>query len=221
MTGELKRGALIVFEGGDKCGKTTHCAKLLDALRKDNKKVEMIKFPARESPTGHLINKYLGEKLDFEAHAAHLLFAANRWENMPEMKKKLNDGITLIVDRYSYSGVAYSLAKQVEGMDFDWCWQSEVGLLCPDAVLLLTTKSAAAVKRPRLKSLERFEEDVSFQDRVQENYKLMRDSTWTEIDTSRDIDEVHADVKEIVKGFLKNSMPILRILKNIQVKSSP
>lgn len=29
------------------------------------------------------------------------------------MKKKLSDGITLIVDRYSYSGVAYSMAKQV------------------------------------------------------------------------------------------------------------
>lgn len=29
------------------------------------------------------------------------------------MKEKLNEGVTLIVDRYSYSGVAFSVAKGV------------------------------------------------------------------------------------------------------------
>lgn len=34
------------------------------------------------------------------------------------MENKLRDGITLIVDRYSYSGVAFSAAK---GLDIEWC----------------------------------------------------------------------------------------------------
>lgn len=34
------------------------------------------------------------------------------------MESKLMSGTTLIVDRYSYSGVAFSSAK---GLDFEWC----------------------------------------------------------------------------------------------------
>ena len=34
------------------------------------------------------------------------------------MESKLREGITLLVDRYSYSGVAFSAAK---GLDLDWC----------------------------------------------------------------------------------------------------
>jgi thymidylate kinase len=34
------------------------------------------------------------------------------------METKLKSGTTLIVDRYSYSGVAFSSAK---GLDIDWC----------------------------------------------------------------------------------------------------
>ena len=34
------------------------------------------------------------------------------------MESKLKSGTTIIVDRYSYSGVAFSSAK---GLDFDWC----------------------------------------------------------------------------------------------------
>lgn len=39
------RGAMIVVEGGDKCGKTTHCTKLVEALKQEGKKVEIVKFP--------------------------------------------------------------------------------------------------------------------------------------------------------------------------------
>lgn len=34
------------------------------------------------------------------------------------MESKLKSGTTLVVDRYSYSGVAFSSAK---GLDIEWC----------------------------------------------------------------------------------------------------
>lgn len=34
------------------------------------------------------------------------------------MESRLRDGTTLVVDRYSYSGVAFSAAK---GLDVEWC----------------------------------------------------------------------------------------------------
>lgn len=63
---------------------------------------------------------------------------------MKNMEKLLRDGVTLIVDRYSYSGVAFSAAK---GLDLEWCKAPETGLLKPDLVLLLTMKASAIAKR--------------------------------------------------------------------------
>lgn len=43
------------------------------------------------------------------------------------MESKLLSGTTLIVDRYSYSGVAFSAAK---GLDIEWCKVSFVPFGC-------------------------------------------------------------------------------------------
>jgi thymidylate kinase len=37
------------------------------------------------------------------------------------MERKLKEGITLIVDRYSFSGLAFTAAKELPGLDLDWC----------------------------------------------------------------------------------------------------
>ncbi|XP_020519402.1 thymidylate kinase-like [Amborella trichopoda] len=50
------------------------------------------------------------------------------------MEHKLRAGTTLIVDRYSYSGVAFSAAK---GLDLEWSKAPEMGLLAPDLVVYL------------------------------------------------------------------------------------
>lgn len=41
----LRRGALIVFEGCDRVGKTTQIQKLAETLIKNEKKVKVFKFP--------------------------------------------------------------------------------------------------------------------------------------------------------------------------------
>lgn len=83
-------------------------------------------------------------KREFNDETIHLLFTLNRWEAKTNMEKMLSEGTTLIVDRYSYSGVAFSTAK---GMDLEWCKAPEAGLLKPDLVLLLTMTAAAISKR--------------------------------------------------------------------------
>jgi len=44
-----------------------------------------------------------------------------RWEKRALMEEKLKAGVTLVVDRYSYSGVAFTAAKKSPGLDLDWC----------------------------------------------------------------------------------------------------
>lgn len=49
--------------------------------------------------------------MKYPDEAIHLIFAANRWEMRDQILSDLKSGITLICDRYAFSGVAYSAAK--------------------------------------------------------------------------------------------------------------
>ncbi|CAF90553.1 unnamed protein product [Tetraodon nigroviridis] len=97
-----KRGALIVLEGVDKAGKTTQCKKLVQALQERGQPAEMMRFPDRTTAIGQLISAYLENKSELTDQTVHLLFAANRWEMVPLIKKKLQQGTTLVVDRYAF-----------------------------------------------------------------------------------------------------------------------
>lgn len=108
----LRRGALIVFEGCDRVGKTTQIQKLADSLCSDHP-VKVFKFPDRSTVIGKLIDEFLQKKKSLDDHVVHLLFSANRWECIEEIKKQVEAGTTVLVDRYVYSGVAYSSAKEV------------------------------------------------------------------------------------------------------------
>lgn len=111
--GLIKRGALIVIEGVDRSGKSTQCKKLVQSLEKMNIKSKLINFPDRSTTTGKLIDEYLKNKeCKLPDEAIHLLFTANRWENLEKMKSLLNEGVTLVVDRYSYSGIVFSAVKK-------------------------------------------------------------------------------------------------------------
>lgn len=111
--GLIKRGALIVIEGVDRSGKSTQCKNLVQSLEKMNIKSKLITFPDRTTSTGKLIDEYLRNKeCNLSDEAIHLLFTANRWENLDKMKALLFEGVTLVVDRYSYSGIVFSAVKK-------------------------------------------------------------------------------------------------------------
>ena len=76
--------------------------------------------------------------------AVHLLFSVNRWEMKAEILKDLEAGITLICDRYAFSGVAYSAAK---GLDFEWCKNIDKGLIQPDITFYIDIDPVKAQER--------------------------------------------------------------------------
>ncbi|OEH74944.1 thymidylate kinase [Cyclospora cayetanensis] len=102
------RGALLVFEGIDRSGKSSQAKLLYERLVKEGVKAKLLGFPDRSTPVGKLISAALAGKSKPPPQVLHLLFAANRWELQPQMNQWLNDGFVLIVDRYSFSGLAYS-----------------------------------------------------------------------------------------------------------------
>jgi len=43
------------------------------------------------------------------------------------MEATLRAGTTLVVDRYAYSGVAFTAAKALPGLDLEWCKARPIG----------------------------------------------------------------------------------------------
>ncbi|KAK4409986.1 Thymidylate kinase [Sesamum angolense] len=89
------------------------------------------------------------------------------------MESKLKSGTTLIIDRYSFSGVAFSSAK---GLDVEWC------------------KKAA--ERGGYGG-ERYEQ-LEFQKRVAQSYKMLCDATWKIVDATLPFEDVEKQLREIV-----------------------
>lgn len=193
----MKRGCFLCLEGIDHSGKTTQAELLQSALISRGVDARVLRFPDRSSATatGALLDGYLRLGSSVEDHVAHLLFSANRWEKASEIRSLLSRGTTLIVDRYSYSGVAYTAAKGA-GFTVDWCLAPERGLPKPDLVMFLSLPVELAVERGSSKEKERYERK-EFLERVRQIYErdlLRKDDGWVVVDASRGKESVLDDL---------------------------
>lgn len=188
------KGAFIVFEGVDRSGKTTQACRLVEYLNDTGRPSVLMKFPDRSTPIGGLINSYLRNEVEMCDETIHLLFAANRWEMRTVLLKHLEDGMTVVADRYSHSGVAFSVSK---GMEVGWCTDSDRGLPSPDVVLYMNVSNTQTRNGW---GNERYE-TAEFQDRVRETFALLREPSWRDIDASAGVDEVETRVREIVDAL--------------------
>ena len=140
---------LIVLEGLDGAGKSTQVSLLKEYLLQRCGSLEYIHFPRYQAPVyGDLISRFL--RGDFGSNeAVHpqlvaLLFAEDRHGAGPGIKKALEEGKTVLLDRYVYSNIAYQCSKLPEGPERDalrdWIFNTEYGnfeLPQPDLNLFL------------------------------------------------------------------------------------
>ncbi|XP_020592001.1 thymidylate kinase isoform X2 [Phalaenopsis equestris] len=187
-----KRGALIVLEGLDRCGKTTQCGRLVSFLEGNGLPVEAWRFPDRNTDTGRMISSYLTNNSELDDQTIHLLFSANRWEKRSLMENKLRNGTTLVVDRYSYSGVSFSAAK---GLNVKWCKAPEKGLIAPDLVVFLDILPEEAARRGNY-GFERYEQ-LEFQKNVAHYYRILNDATWKVIDASLPLELIENQIQKL------------------------
>jgi dTMP kinase len=204
---ELKRrGAFILFEGADRCGKSTHSRKLLEYFEARQIPAQRFAFPNRSSMTGKLLDEYLQGGRDIEPHVVHLMFSANRWECATEMTTLLESGVTLVVDRYAYSGIAYSVAKKA--IPLAWACQADVGLPAPDVIFYLSAPFEELQQREGFGS-ERFDTQ-EFQTTVQHVFANLRHrepdpSLWRVIETCGSMEETHQRIVEIA-GSIRDTV---------------
>ena len=120
------KGKIIVIEGTDCSGKETQSKLLVERLKQDGAKVATISFPMYDTPSGrivgaclqgkpHMCHEYLKVNHSFfpegggevDSLAALCYYAADRRYNLPIINKYLNEGYTLIIDRYVSTNMAH------------------------------------------------------------------------------------------------------------------
>ena len=182
------KGILVCFEGLDCSGKTTLIEKLLEILNFDEVPCVSFSFPNHRGPAWNVIQSYQREFIDMDPHAAHLLYSANRWGLQEEITKYLDAGYMVLLDRYFYSGIAYSCGYG--GIDLTWACNVESGLLCPDIVFYLDTNKE--VRQSRFNTLnanDRFD-TMKTQDKVEAVYKKLITDSWTIVDGNMEQDAI-------------------------------
>ena len=140
---------LIVLEGLDGAGKSTQVKKLKEYLQQRCGALEYIHFPRYDAPVyGELISRFLrgdfGSNETVHPQLVALLFAEDRHGASPVIRKSLQEGKTVLLDRYVYSNIAYQCAKLSDKEQRkqlrDWIFHTEYGafqLPVPDLNLFL------------------------------------------------------------------------------------
>jgi len=124
------KGKIITIEGTDCSGKETQSKILCERLKQDGVDVYRDSFPMYDTPTGKIVGgPYLGKehigKPLFEEGASNvdykvaaLYFAADRRYNyINKLKKILDEGKTLILDRYVESNMAHQGGKLLNNQE--------------------------------------------------------------------------------------------------------
>jgi dTMP kinase len=197
-------GRLIVFEGGEACGKSTQAARLakaLDAL--------LTREPGGtavgEQIRGLLLDPAVG-KVDARAEA--LMVAGARAQHVAEViKPALKLGRDVVCDRYTGSSLAYQgYGRGLPLAEVRWLSEWATGGLWPDLVILLEVSESESAERLRATGVDpdRLEaEGDEFHRRVSEGYRALAaaDPTWVVVDGSGSIDEVEKRVAIAVADY--------------------
>ncbi len=140
---------LIVIEGLDGSGKSTQVSMLREHLKQEYGHCHYIHFPRYDSPVyGELISRFL--RGDFGAidqvhpQLVALIYAEDRHRAVPDMRKAIDTGLPVLLDRYVYSNIAYQCAKISDSVEKEslrkWIVDTEYGdfgLPVPDVNLFL------------------------------------------------------------------------------------
>lgn len=160
----------------------------------------------RSSTIGKLIDAYLKGESRQEDHVIHLLFSANRWEAAAQIKLDIANGVTIVIDRYYYSGIVYSAAKHRSDLSLEWARRPEVGLPQPDVWFFLKIAPKDASARGGF-GKEKYE-NQAMQERVEEMFRRLSETSdgadMRTIDAGSKLNEVEDAIWGVVQKTLED-----------------
>ena len=169
----MKKNFFIAFEGLDGSGKSTQIKPLADKLKEQGFKVYTTAEPTN-SRIGLMIKDIFRHKMEADDRTIAALYAADRLEHVLNKRdgilKKLEEGYTVITDRYYFSSYAYHGTH----MDIDWVIEINsltADLLRPDLNIFIDVPVGVCVTRlSHGRSIEELYENEENLNKVREKY---------------------------------------------------
>jgi len=225
-------GKIIVIAGTDYSGKETQTKNLLKNLRKEGHPSDSISFPRYDTPTGRIVGgPYLGKPeigpcwfLDgsnsVDPKVASLYYAADRRAALPEMRRILDSGKHLVLDRYVSANMGHQGGKIEDSVGrrevYNFLDQLEyelLGLPRPDETffLYMPFQVAMELKRSRDQKPDGHESNPDHLRNAERAYlELVDYYDWCKIDCAPDgtIGSLRS-VDEIGKELLQRILSLL------------
>jgi dTMP kinase len=207
----------IVIEGLDGSGKSTQINLLLKYLEERGTQHKYLHFPRTDHGYyGNLVARFLrgdlGPLESVHPYLVALIYAGNRYDSRDAIRAWLDDGITVVADRYVVSNIAFQCAKMQGEEDrrelWDWILEFEYEyhrIPRPDINVFLdvpfdfTQRKLTAGRNGEDREYlggkpDIHEQDLEFQKRVRDVYLELASSDPTVhiVDCSGDGDEMLA-----------------------------
>ncbi len=197
------KGWFIVFEGVDGSGKSTQI-ELLSMKLRDQGVDHVLEREPSDGGIGRFIRDYAeaGDRY-LQPESEALLFTADRFEHSKRIEQTLEQGTTVVCDRYYHSTLAYQGAA---GVDVAWLRDLQKFALKPDLVLLLDVDPTKSLMRVSGRTLTVFE-NRDYLSRVRELYLGFAGAGEMRlVDTGHPVDEVEAEVERLVEELIGVSL---------------
>ena len=127
------------------------------------------------------------------------LYSFNFFVLRNRITKLLNEGVNVVLDRYAYSGVAFSAAK---GLSQPWCISSDVGLPEPDVVFFLDIPPVAVASRSNF-GVERYER-TDFLERVRDEFLVLRNEKFCVVDATQPVEMMHTYIMQTAEEVISS-----------------
>lgn len=215
-------GLLIVFEGSEGAGKSTHVRRLTGLLERAGRDVVAVREPGG-TPLGDEIRRLLLDPAsDIEPAAEALLFMASRAQLVTSViRPALARGAVVLVDRFFLSTYAYQAAGRGLPLEaITGANELAVGELVPDVTLLLHLPTEVGMARATLRgAADRMEQSgSSFHARVASAFARFAESDWQQahpecghivlVDATGDAATVAARVDSLLNARWPETFPL-------------
>ena len=190
----------MVLDGIDGCGSSTHSKLLKGYLESNGFKVHLTQEPSN-SEIGKILREFL-KNPNIPPTTDALMFAADRDLHWSEIKKKLDEGMIIISDRYIESSIIYQSVSSDE-ISVEWVKIINKFAGKPDLTIILDIDPKISLARKPEQELEKFE-DISFLEKVRSLYLSRAKEEGHHVVDSDDIIEiVQETIQKIVMDKIK------------------
>jgi dTMP kinase len=206
----MKKNLFIVFEGIDGSGKSTQVKLLKESLTNDGHKIYNT-FEPTDSPIGSLIRNIFNRRIQSDNRTIAALFVADRLDHLLNpingILKKLNEGYTVICDRYYFSSYAY----HSDDLSLNWLVEANSqskDLLKPDINLFIDIDPEISMERlnkdrSSLEIFENIEKLKKVKEKYYEAFNYLKDcENISIINGNQSIEKVNQDILKEIKDLI-------------------